>query len=226
MSTDAVTELKDSLRTRRVRGLALDIDETLSDSNAHWFEHMFRHHPFDGMDRDAVIRNQRFVEDVPEWGTPEARAFIGDTLHSNEFQEDIPLVEGADEGVRSLHTAIPIVAYITARPVQVRAGTETWLRKHGFPDASLIMRDEKVNLESHSDQKNRWKIGVLQTLWPEVVGIVDDNMGLAHELERAGYEGTVFLYGPQHEVFKGHPRVAVCPTWPDVVRAVHERLTK
>lgn len=219
-SRNDALKLKEDLRSRGVRGIALDIDETLAYSNEYWFEHMFKFHAPPPERREEIIRSQKFAEDVPEWGTPEARQYIHDTIHSNEFQEKLPLVEGADAAVQTIHSSVPIVAYITARPDSVRQGTLNWLAKHGFPEAELIMREEPVNIATLGTDKNFWKAGVLKALHPEVLGIVDDNLGLAHELEGNGYEGTLYLYGPQKEEFAGHPRVVVCPTWHDVVAGI------
>lgn len=218
-----VAKFKDDLKTQGLKGLALDIDETLSDTNTHWVEHMFQFHVPENMTKEDVIGKYKFVEKVPEWQTEETSKHIEEMIHSNEFNESVPLIKGADKFVNEIHKIIPIVAYITARPETVVEGTLKWLKKHGFPEAELIVRSKYISLENFNLEKNRWKAGVLRDLFPEVVGIVDDNVLLAHELEKLNYEGTLYLYGSQVEAFDDKKGVVVCPAWPDVLDAIRSR---
>jgi len=41
---DKINEFREKLRLTNIKGLALDIDETLADSNYAWFESMFKFH--------------------------------------------------------------------------------------------------------------------------------------------------------------------------------------
>ena len=216
-----ISELKNKLKEQGIKGLALDIDETLSDTNPHWFEHMINFHRPEGMSNEEIIEKYRFVEEVPGWRTEEADKYIQEALHSNDFNESIPLIEGADKAVQELNKLVPIVAYVTARPTTVIEGTLRWLKKHNFPDAELITRpqDDK-GLEDFNTNKNRWKAGVLNTLYPEVLGIVDDNPVLAHELEALDYKGRLYIYGKEGGEFINHEHILVCPTWKDVLEAV------
>lgn len=218
--TDKVTKLKDDLKTQGRKGLALDIDETLSDTNTHWVEHMFQFHVPENMTKEDVIGKYKFVEKVPEWQTQEAYELIQKMLHSNEFNENIPLIHGADRTVKEINKLIPIVAYITARPETVVDGTKKWLKKHGFPEAELVTRTGDINMDSFNKKKNEWKAGVLKILYPEIIGIVDDNSLLANELEKVNYEGTLYLYGSQSVAFEHKKGVVVCPVWPDVLDAI------
>lgn len=209
---------------RGTRGLALDIDETLADTNEHWFDHMFEHHPLEGIDKKETIERYKFVEHVPGWGHQAALDSATAIMHSNEFNESIPLIEDANHIVNKIHEAIPVVAYITARPQTVRAGTLNWLSKHGFPAAPLIMRPSDVGVSTTDVvDRNTWKAQVLMHLHPEVIGIVDDNLGLAHELVALGYPGTLYLYGPQTESFENNNNVIRCPTWKSVLPSVMGR---
>jgi 5'(3')-deoxyribonucleotidase len=194
-----LVELKNKLKKQNIKGLALDIDEVLSDSNSHWFDHMINFRKLEGLSKEAVIKKYKFVEEVPEWQTEEGGKHIMETVHSNDFNETIPLIEGADETVREINKIVPIVAYITARPETVIEGTLNWLRKYGFPEAELITRPKDISLAEFDLSKNRWKAGILKTLYPEVVGIVDDNPMLARELEAIDYKGTQYLYGDRGE---------------------------
>jgi hypothetical protein len=217
----SITEFKEKLSQENIRGLALDIDETLSDSNTHWFEHMYKFHAPDGFaSAEDVVRKFRFVENVPQWQTKDAIRYVEDTINSNEFNEAIPLLTGADKSVRDINKIIPIVAYITARPDSVREGTKRWLDKHNFPEAELITRPGVFDLKDFNLQKNVWKAGVLRDLYPEVLGIVDDNPLLVHELQKLEYEGFLYLYGGEAEEFTNQKNIFVCRTWPDVIRCI------
>ena len=37
-----IQQLKENLKKNGLRGLALDIDDTLSETNAHWYDHMVK----------------------------------------------------------------------------------------------------------------------------------------------------------------------------------------
>jgi 5'(3')-deoxyribonucleotidase len=215
-----ISDLKDKFRSNNVKGLALDIDETLSDTHDYWFEHMFKFHSPKGIAREDILKSHHFIENVPEWQTAEAVAYIEEALHSNDFNESIPLIEGADKAVSEIHKTIPIVAYITARPDSVREGTFKWLNKHGFPVAELITRSENIDLNNYNVGKNAWKAKLLKSLYPEVIGIVDDNVVLAHELEKLNYEGVLYIYGKGSREFADRKNIIPCQTWTDVLRHI------
>ncbi len=217
---DQIQKLKDKLKEGGIKGLALDIDDTLSETNAHWYDHMFKFRDPNGLTKEELLRSHRWIEDVPEWSTAEARAHMKETLHSNDFNEAIPLIEGADEAVRAIEKIVPILAYITARPSAVIEGTLRWFRKHNFPEAELITRPDDISLEDFNVNKNKWKAKVLKQLHPEIIGIVDDNIGLIKELEAVGYEGNMYLYGKETEEFRDHKHVVVCHRWSDVLDAI------
>jgi hypothetical protein len=69
---------------------------------------------------------------------------------------------------------VPVLAYITARPRTILNGTMVWLKKYNFPKATIITRVRKVSRED----PNKWKARVLEFLYPEIQGIVDDNPDL------------------------------------------------
>lgn len=214
------------MQSRGARGLALDIDETLADSNSHWFDHMIAFHPLEGVHKKEIVERYKFMEHVPGWDNQEAIDRMTGLMHSNEFNETVPLIEDAYHVVNTIQQSIPIAAYITARPATIRTGTEKWLLKNGFPKAPLIMRPTTTEVSKPDGlYRNSWKANILQFLYPEVLGIVDDNLGLAHELVELKYPGTLYLYGPQTEAFTETENVILCPTWksvlPAVLRSIH-----
>ncbi|KKU22506.1 MAG: hypothetical protein UX31_C0001G0024 [Candidatus Nomurabacteria bacterium GW2011_GWA1_46_11] len=206
-----IQQLKENLKKNGLRGLALDIDDTLSETNAHWYDHMVKFSGPKDLTKEKLLKSGKWIENIPEWQTEKAQEHMKATLHSNDFNEAIPLIHGADEAVRAIDRLIPIVAYITARPATVIEGTLNWLKKHGFPEAELITRPEDIKLEEFNVNKNKWKAQILAELYPEVIGIVDDNMGLTRELEALDYKGTVYLYRKETNEFEGHKQVVVCP---------------
>lgn len=189
-----VLKLKENLRKQGVTGLALDIDETLSDTGPHWWNHMLKFHRVEGLTYEESLKMYKFIENVPEWQTQEAKDYITTALDSDEFNDAIPLLHESNRMVNKLNAIVPIVAYITARPENIRQATENWLIKHGFPKAPVLLRPVTSTFQG-LETKNAWKAEVLKYLYPEVLGIVDDNTGLPSELLKVGYEGKLFLYG-------------------------------
>ncbi|HEY0220733.1 MAG TPA: hypothetical protein VGC58_00745 [Candidatus Paceibacterota bacterium] len=212
------TELKQKLTSKNLQGLALDIDETLADSNTHWFDHMYKFHPPENISLKEIMKKHKFVEEVKGWETEEAFKHMESLLHSEEFNEAIPLIEDSNHVVNKINKIIPIVAYITARPITVKNSTENWLKKHGFPSAPIIMREKNIKATATDlSSRNKWKAEILKDLYPNVTGIIDDNAVLAHELENLKYEGTLYLYGPNTEEFNHYKHVITCPTWGSVL---------
>ena len=156
---------------------------------------------------------------APEWKTEMALDRIQYMSHSSEFNETIPLIENSNHISNKINKFIPIVAYITARPETTTVGTIKWLLKNDFPKVELINRINKT-WESNSLNRNAWKAKVLSYLYPEVIGIVDDDYGLLAELEKLDYKGVHYLYGKQREEIKSHKNLVICPTWQDVLVAV------
>jgi hypothetical protein len=106
---------------------------------------------------------------------------------------------------------VPIVAYLTVRPQLVLTATAKWLKKHNLPEATIIARPDNIPYE----QGNIWKAAMLEKLYPQIIGIVDDNPGLVDALSET-YPGVVFMYG---RVDHPKKRINIIPskTWQDVV---------
>jgi len=193
------------------QGLALDIDETLSRTNVFWIESMSKlfGNP-ENLTPIELSKKYRYTQNVPYWQTPEANVWMEEARNSNDFQEHIPLIENAHNIVQKVNQIIPIAAYITARPEVVRPGTELWLKKHGFPEVRLIMRPDSIS----SAESTQWKAGVLEEMYPEVMGIVDDYPSLVDNLS-VDYKGVVFLYDTENHT-NSSKNIIPCPTWDDV----------
>lgn len=212
-------KLKAELAALGVRGIALDVDDVLADTRGQFAElFVARYGALSGLTMPEAKRRywwaNQWAELLPPELAAEARTWAFKWLHSDAAQYDVPLVENAHAMVQQISAIAPIVAYITARPVQVLPGTRAWLRKHAFPDRPVIAR-----ASADFPPSDNWKADMLSDLYPEVSAIVDDNIGLIAALP-VGYRGTVYLYDCENYDGRSDVRVVVCPTWDDVYAAV------
>ncbi len=196
------------------KGLAVDIDETLSGTVSHWIERMLEKfgNP-ENLSVKELIEKYRYTKHVPYWQQSEVLSWIDEQVHSDELHEELPLIEDANIILRKINEIIPVAAYITARPEVVRRGTERWLKKHRFPLAPVMCRP----IDVPHDEGNKWKAGTLIALYPSIIGIIDDNAALLEYLGKE-YQGTVFLYD-HHEDY-GYSNVVPCKNWLMVYEAV------
>jgi len=207
-----VEELKSTLAKSGQRGLVLDIDETLSATNVAWFERLAQlfGNP-EGLSIQALTEKYNLAQNVPFWQTQEAHAWMQRQRDDPKAQDGLPLIPGAVEGVHALAKVIPIVGYCTVRPTSVNANTIAWLREKGFPDLPVVANPNEV---AFSDG-NRWKGNALNRLWPEVIGIVDDNPKVP-TFAGKDYPGTVFLFGHSNTQ-PSYDHAVPCQTWTAVV---------
>lgn len=196
-------------------GLALDIDETLSWTLGHWVREMQeRFGNPEGLSVKELIAKYRYTQRVPYWQGSEVDAWVDEQLTSNDLQTRLPVIDGAVKGVAELEKILHVSAYITIRPQCVYEGTRTWLEAKGFPDALLISRPDSIPFV-HGHQ---WKAGILQKLYPKVLGIVDDNDAVLTYLPQ-DYKGKVFLFDTEST---DDPRCVACPDWDAVVQEVRK----
>lgn len=201
-------------------GIAVDIDETLAWTVGRMTELMMKEfgNP-EGLSVKAMVEKYRYVQGVPYWNHAAAMDWIKSHNYSDEAQKELPLIDGANDALAEINKIIPIAAYVTARPESVLAGTKHWLKKHAFPEAPIICKPAEAYLEDN----NEWKARLLQGLYPEIVGIIDDNPRLLDFLF-PGYQGYVFIY--DHKDQERRPdRVAFCLDWPQVIQAVRKSIS-
>ena len=140
---------------------------------------------------------------------------------SLEAQKGLPLIPGAVEGVAGLGKLVPILGYLTVRPVSVVEPTLDWLREHGFPLVPVVAKPNDVPFS----EGNEWKGRVLNELFSlGVTGIVDDNPKVSIHAG-ADYPGTLFLFGRSTSP-SGAEHAIPCETWDLVVAAAKERTIK
>lgn len=195
-----------------ISGLALDIDETLSWTIGYWMEELTKKfgNP-ENLSVKQLVKKYRYTKHVPYWQTEEVKAWIELSRHSDPLQVILPLIENSDKIVQKINTIIPIVAYITTRPESIINGTKKWLQKHNFPLVEVIAKPLDIPLEDG----NKWKAQVLEYLYPEVIGIIDDNPELVDFLQDDS-PGRIYLYDNIDHPRKG-ANIIPCKSWDDVL---------
>lgn len=206
-----IREFKEKLITEDRQGLVLDIDETLAWTVRAWVEELQKEfgNP-DGLTPEEIIEKYRFTQHVPYWQTPDAAAWMQQARENDPLHEVLPLIEQANHIVKQIDQIVPIVGYLSIRSESVRNGTQKWLDRHGFPRADLVLRPDSVPYT----QGPQWKANALHYLYPQVVGIVDDNPSLLTHLPTE-YPGTVYLFDSAEAMVEGS-RIIPCRTWNDV----------
>jgi hypothetical protein len=210
-----IIALKKRLKKDKIQGLALDIDETLSFTIGFLVENLSKKigNP-EKLTAKEVFLKYRHTKDVPYWQNVESEKIVDEIINSNERQKEMPLIENSSDIVAKINKIIPIVAYITNRPSLVRGGTNYWLKKNGFVKARVIMRPKNVNKKFG----NKWKAGVLNYLYPQVLGIVDDSVGMLEYLNK--YKGKMFLYGVIDFKKRTKVKTIPCRDWENVLKNI------
>lgn len=195
-------------------GLAVDIDETLSWTIGYWIEEMQKRfgNP-ENLTVKEMVEKYRYTQNVPYWQNEEALEWVDEKINCSKTQESLPLIEGSSAYLNRINEIIPIAAYVTIRPERVLEGTKNWLAKHNFPAAPVICRPNGLLHSGGSE----WKAKVLEDLYPQIIGIIDDNAKLLQSLS-SGYKGKVFLY--DHHDNLGFPFAVACKDWLTVYKEV------
>lgn len=215
-----IKKFKLNLIKQNIKGLAFDIDETLSFTAEYWVSELSRNfgNP-QNLSAREIFQQYRYIQNFPHWQTKEASDWMEWARNSNKVQKELPLIENSNHTVNKINKIIPVVCYLTVRPENVAKGTKHWLEKHNFPKAEIIARPKKILYEKGT----QWKARMLQELYPQVLGIVDDNPDLIGYLPDT-YKGFIFLYDFPFYIPESE-NVLVCPTWDDVLKNVAEVLT-
>ena len=217
MINDQIEKFKEKLAKEKKLGLALDMDETLSFTIGYLIEELIKKlgSP-ENLTAYEMARKYKHTDNIPYWQKDEANKIISEIISSNEVQQNLPLIENADRIVKEINKIIPIVAYITVRSESVIDGTRFWLEKHGFPKAEIIAKP----MEIARKDGNEWKAKTLEYLYPQVLGIVDDNPGLTKFFTK-DYKGTVYLYDNEEKERKDI-KIIPCKDWEMVAKKIKE----
>src|SRR3989344_1732247 len=174
-----IVQLKHRLKSKKLKGLALDIGDTLAQSGDAWIMGIQKHfgNP-ENLTVEEVKQKYRYSYNAPYWQGQTIKDWEKSTRHDDQWHRELPLIKNANHVVEKIHQRVPIVVYLTARPKTVMPGTRAWLRQHGFPEAEIVYRPADVKLPLSL----AWKAKVLEYLYPQVVGMVDDHPQLAKDL--------------------------------------------
>lgn len=189
----------------------MDIDETLSFTIGYMVEELIKQKGCqENLTAAGIAKKYKHTDKIPYWQDEESRKILDEIIKTDEIQKHLPLIENADLAVNKI---VPITAYITVRPKTILNGTMFWLKKHNFPKATIITKLKAIPRKNG----NKWKAKVLEYLYPEVLGIVDDNPGLVDCLSKR-YKGRVFLYNNQTS--RKDIEVIECKDWNEVLKKV------
>lgn len=198
-------------------GIAVDIDETLSDTMMEWVERaLVTFGNPENLTPEAFIAKYRYIYRAPYMATPEVEQWRYEQKYSNDLQMRLPVIPGALDGLRAVDSLVPVSCYVTARPAEVMLGTQRWLMDHGFPAAPLVHSPEHVD---HS-VSHIWKGKLLESASPRISGIIDDHPALLDALP-SSYAGGIFIYNVTSLPIP-RSRAYACPDWPSVVERVRE----
>lgn len=211
MIEQEIIAFKERLSKEHKSGLVLDIDETLSWTVGFWVKQLQEKfgNP-ENLSPKEIVKKYKYTQLVPYWQTKEALAWMENARENDALQESVPLIENANHIVQKINEIVPIVGYLTIRPRTVIEGTGKWLNKHDFPQADILARPADLP----TTEGNKWKASVLHFLYPQVLGIVDDNPAVVEHLP-INYKGTVYLFDSE-EAMEDGINVVPCKTWPDV----------
>mgnify|MGYP000582485241 CR=1 FL=1 len=210
-----VESLKAHLSAQPRPGLALDIDDALCILGKRWYDELAALVGHPGLTFEEVVEQYGLFHLVPAWkDKPQVEDWIQATLHSNEHYLSLSPIEKARERVQDILSHIPIHAYITMRSAAVVESTLHWLKQNGFPDLPVLFRP----LDTSKDEMHGWKGKAIAALHPEIVGIVDDDVRVIHQLPNY-YSGTIFLFGGRTCEREGI-RVVPCRDWDEVYEKV------
>ncbi len=216
---DKANALKKRLQRQHKAGLALDIDNTLSQTNLWWAQRLHEKHGSpEGLSPKQAIEKYGLSSNVPYWkNSADAQKWMEEQRHSNQTQEEYEVLEEAKEAVLEINKIIPIQCYLTARPDSVENGTKKWLEKHGFPKAEVIMRPGKM---PHAGG-NSWKAKTLESLYPEIIGLIDDDPDILAKLSTS-YKGKIFLLNSKFTT--SSKNVFACKSWKEALAQVKRQL--
>ena len=198
-----------------LRGIALDIDETLCSTNVFWFTTMQElfGNP-ENISPEIMAAKYHLAQNVPYWqGREDVDEWMKEQRKNNELQTKLPVIQDAKENVDLIKCHFPILAYLTVRPQCVLEGTQRWLLENDFPRAPVVGKPDSVPFENG----NAWKANLLMKLYPSIFAIVDDNPSVMRNLD-VNYEGKLLLYSHSQDIVEDSKRdiVIACPTWLDV----------
>lgn len=174
-----------------MKGLIVDIDDTLSITTKRWMKIFMRAYGNpEGLTVDQLYNKYRLVQNVPYWRIKgDSQNLITYLTNNKNFQLTLREQIGASKALIEINKIIPINLYLTKRPVAVESATIKWLMKHGFPTANVIHRPMNVRPE----EGTHWKLQYILECKQQVAGVIDDDFALAMEL--VAHNLNYYLFG-------------------------------
>lgn len=215
-----IINFKKYLIKNNLKGLALDIDETLSDTSHGWAEKFFQDigNP-ENISSQDFSKKYRTIESAPYFQNQASKDLIESLAISPSAYLNLKIIEGSNHTVDQINKIIPIIAYITVRPSCVADATTQWIKKNGFPKVPIITRPENIALKDGSI----WKARVLEHLFPQVIGIIDDSPSLVDNLN-SNYQGKIFLYRNTN-IIRKDINVVASPSWTSILDKIKDELS-
>ena len=214
--------LKEVLVKSDTNGICLDIDDTIAATNvffARKYNSLFGNP--ESLSPEEIIAKYRYVTDVPYWQDPIKKNMMEEGFQLGEHIHFSPPISEAREAVLEIDKTIPIALYLTGRPCRFYNPTCAWLDQHEFPQRGIIMKPERNLLEKLKVvEENEWKARLLEFLFPEIVGTIDDNPGIARVIS-SDYKGLIFLYS-HNGSYPKRSNVIHCPTWKDTKMEINK----
>ena len=168
---------------------AIDIDDTVALTAQAWASILIEQFGApDGLSASEIFKVYGIIQNVPHWQTPEARDWIRGAINSTEIYDRVEPISEARDFLSNPPEGITIGCYLTARPDDCHEQTSRWLKRHGFPHAPLLCRPSSVP----HNERHPWKARELEKLYPSVIGLIDDQVEIAHEL-KPSYPGRVII---------------------------------
>ncbi len=217
---EVIIEFKNSLKNKKLSGLCLDIDETLSYTAEYWYGELVKIFGSpDDMSVEELFKKYRRSQDVPLWQTPEALEWMQKAnMDIAMYEYNHRIIPDSSNELKFINQHI--VGYLTVRPRLSIDATNKWLSNNDFPNLEIIAKPDEIALEVATE----WKARALEFLYPEIQGIVDDSHGLVNLLSER-YEGVVFTYNSNESVRNDIKNIA-CRDWKQVTENVKGYFSK
>lgn len=173
-------------------GIALDIDDVLSNTTIFWIECMIQRYGSPEWLSAKQLRDKYFyLQNIPytsrKW--QEVNDLIDFWLMDEIFQMRLKVVSWAVQTIKFLqHSWVEFSGYLSNRPQKVLNATKLRLDNHWFPSLPIILRPK----DTPKQNGNHRKAKILQDN-PQITGIIDDNPGLIPALSES-YKSSVYLF--------------------------------
>lgn len=218
--------LKQSFEAKGIRGVAVDIDDTLSATNLQWARQLlFTLGNPEALTPEQIISKYEYVRNVPYWPKERIEHFVQECFADETSLLGYPVLEGALPGIYEVQEVTPLLAYVTTRPDSMVDVTKAWLKRSSFPDADVVCLPHADLLQwSGIKSAMEWKAMLLEYLYPHISGIIDDNEEFIHHLSPS-YRGSVCLLHRSPLIpLRTDLALYSCPTWHDVADAIRTEL--